>query len=145
MRYFKVFISFLLLLSLTGCMTNTTEEESGVCVVVEDEKISINHKSSDIQVSSDDMSVLSDDNNLIQQITLKTDQYELDNGDHVGMSVDQLKEAHEDIYGQQIDSSDGKNIIGKYGIVYSNQNIKVVYTCKNNTVYEITLSTIFDF
>lgn len=91
------------------------------------------------------MSVLTNDNNLIQQITLKTDQYELDNGDHVGMRVDQLKEAHEDIYGLQIDSSDDKNIIGKYGVVYSNQNIKVVYTCKNNTVYEITLSTIFNF
>lgn len=42
MKYFKVFIS-IVLLSLTGCMTNTSKEESGVCVV-EDEKISINHK-----------------------------------------------------------------------------------------------------
>lgn len=82
---------------------------------------------------------------VIEKIEILKADYELSNGDVVGMDIDDFKEGKEFVTQSEILDNDNNLVEGKYGVVYDLQNVKVEYVFKNNVLNSITISQIFDF
>lgn len=163
MKKLKIILPLIFILTvLTSCQKNN--QDSGYNVIINDNNIiTINHKIDDYAdffnhnflttlndnntvYSNDDIVITADSSNLIQEIVLKTNHYQLDNGAKIKMSYQDISDLFNQEYYSQIIKDQKDNVVsGQIGITYNEANIKVVYNFKNNILETITISPIFTF
>ena len=163
MKKLKIILSLIFVLTIfTGCQNNN--QDSGYNVIIDDSNIiTVNHNIDDHDgffnqdfltttnndttiYSNDDMVITVDSSNLIQEIVLKTDHYQLDNGAKTKMNYQDICDLFNQEYYSQIIKDQKDNVVsGQIGITYNEDNIKVVYDFNDNKLDTITISPIFTF
>ncbi|WP_346676825.1 hypothetical protein [Erysipelatoclostridium sp. An173] len=163
MKKLKIILSLIFVLTIfTGCQNNN--QDSGYNVIIDDSNIiTVNHNIDDHDdffnqdfltttnndttiYSNDDMVITVDSSNLIQEIVLKTDHYQLDNGAKTKMNYQDICDLFNQEYYSQIIKDQKDNVVsGQIGITYNEANIKVVYDFNDNKLDTITISPIFTF
>ena len=163
MKKLKIILPLIFVLTIfTGCQNNN--QDSGYNVIINDSNIiTVNHNIDDHDdffnqdfltttnndttiYSNDDMVITVDPSNLIQEIVLKTDHYQLDNGAKTKMNYQDICDLFNQEYYSQIIKDQKDNVVsGQIGITYNEANIKVVYDFNDNKLDTITISPIFTF
>ena len=147
-----------LLVMLCGCSIQQDKQEE--CKVkVDNEEIFISGKMSDFDVkdmtcqeddngyfySKEGLDIYTNDAQIIEKIEISKSDYQLSNGDAVGMNADEFKKDKEFVRENEILDNNDQLIEGRYGIVYESINIKVEYVFEKDILKTITISQIFDF
>ena len=132
MKKLKIILSLIFVLTIfTGCQNNN--QDSGYNVIIDDSNIiTVNHNIDDHDgffnqdfltttnndttiYSNDDMVITVDSSNLIQEIVLKTDHYQLDNGAKTKMNYQDICDLFNQEYYSQIIKDQKDNGIIKQG------------------------------